>query len=216
MYTRPSHRGRKIGAMIIERIEALAREEGLTRLVLETGDRHPAAWTVYERAGFTRCGPVLDYPDSKWSVFYEKSPHSIFAPLALMMGRPAFPLGAEVGGGFHRVGIGDRLDRQGAQIGLQRLVGHDPAGGLGDRVHDVGWRPRRQGDRIDGRDQHVGQAALAGGRQLGHDGGALLGADRQIAQLACLVVAATSCRSCRAASRPRPTAPPEPAELLPL
>ena len=73
MYTRPSHRGRKIGALIVERIEALARKEGLGRLVLETGDRHPAAWTVYERAGFTRCGPVLDYPDSKWSVFYEKN-----------------------------------------------------------------------------------------------------------------------------------------------
>jgi len=73
MYTRPSHRGRKIGAEIIERVEALARQEGLTRLVLETGDRHPAAWTVYERAGFSRCGPVLDYPDSEWSVFYEKS-----------------------------------------------------------------------------------------------------------------------------------------------
>ena len=73
MYTRPSHRGRKIGALIVERVEALARAEGLARLVLETGDRHPAAWRVYERAGFTRCGPVLDYPDSKWSVFYAKS-----------------------------------------------------------------------------------------------------------------------------------------------
>jgi putative acetyltransferase len=73
MYTRPSHRGRKIGAMIVERVVALARQEGFKRLVLETGDRHPAAWTVYERAGFTRCGPVLDYPDSKWSVFYEKA-----------------------------------------------------------------------------------------------------------------------------------------------
>ena len=72
MYTRPTHRGRKIGADIVRCIEALARQEGLARLVLETGDRHPAAWTVYERAGFTRCGPVLDYPDSKWSVFYEK------------------------------------------------------------------------------------------------------------------------------------------------
>jgi putative acetyltransferase len=72
MYTRPSHRGQKIGARIVERVEALAREEGLNRLVLETGDRHPAAWAVYERAGFTRCGPVLDYPDSQWSVFYTK------------------------------------------------------------------------------------------------------------------------------------------------
>ena len=72
MYTRPSHRGRKIGAAIVARVEDLARSEGIERLVLETGDRHPAAWTVYERAGFTRCGPVLDYPDSQWSVFYEK------------------------------------------------------------------------------------------------------------------------------------------------
>lgn len=72
MYTRPSHRGRQIGVAIVARIEALARAEGMTRLVLETGDRHPAAWAVYERAGFSRCGPVLDYPDSQWSVFYEK------------------------------------------------------------------------------------------------------------------------------------------------
>lgn len=72
MYTRPSHRGLKIGAAIVARIEDLARKEGVKRLVLETGDRHPAAWTVYERAGFKRCGPVLDYPDSQWSVFYEK------------------------------------------------------------------------------------------------------------------------------------------------
>lgn len=73
MYTRPSHRGRRIGFEIVGRIEALARGEGISRLVLETGDRHPAAWAVYERAGFTRCGPVLDYPDSDWSVFYEKN-----------------------------------------------------------------------------------------------------------------------------------------------
>jgi putative acetyltransferase len=79
MYTRPSHRGRRIGQMIVERIEALARLEGISKLVLETGDRHPAAWTVYERAGFTRCGPVLDYPDSQWSVFYEKN---LTAPVA--------------------------------------------------------------------------------------------------------------------------------------
>lgn len=80
MYTRPSHRGRRIGQMIVDRIEATARREGITRLVLETGDRHPAAWTVYERAGFSRCGPVLDYPDSRWSVFYEKN---LAAPVAV-------------------------------------------------------------------------------------------------------------------------------------
>jgi putative acetyltransferase len=73
MYTRPSHRGRRIGEQIVARIEAMARAEGLKRLVLETGDRHHAAWKVYERSGFVRCGPVLDYPDVKWSVFYEKA-----------------------------------------------------------------------------------------------------------------------------------------------
>lgn len=73
MYTRPSHRGRRIGEQIVARIEAVARAEGLKRLVLETGDRHPAAWKVYERSGFVRCGPVLDYPDVEWSVFYDKT-----------------------------------------------------------------------------------------------------------------------------------------------
>ena len=72
MYTRPEMQGRGIGGKILDEIMALARREGITKLVLETGDRHPAAWRVYERGGFTRCGPVLDYPDSQWSVFYEK------------------------------------------------------------------------------------------------------------------------------------------------
>jgi putative acetyltransferase len=72
MFTRPTHQGRGLGGRIVEHIEALARSEGLTRLVLETGDRHPAAWRVYERAGFARCGRVLDYPDNAYSMFYQK------------------------------------------------------------------------------------------------------------------------------------------------
>lgn len=72
MYTQPSQRGRKIGEQIVAHIEAMARAEGLKRLVLETGDRHHAAWAIYEKAGFTRCGPVLDYPDSEYSIFYHK------------------------------------------------------------------------------------------------------------------------------------------------
>ena len=72
MYTIPPRQGEGIGGRIVTYIETLAREEGLTRLVLETGHAHNAAYHVYERAGFTRCGPVLDYPDTGWSVFYEK------------------------------------------------------------------------------------------------------------------------------------------------
>lgn len=72
MYTLPSHQGQGIGGRILGAIEALAREEGFGMLVLETGHLHDPAWRVYERGGFTRCGPVLDYPPSEYSVFYEK------------------------------------------------------------------------------------------------------------------------------------------------
>jgi len=73
MYTRPSHQGRGIGGRVLAEIEALARREGFAHLVLETGHRHPAAWRVYERAGFSRCGAVLNYADCRYSVFYEKA-----------------------------------------------------------------------------------------------------------------------------------------------
>jgi putative acetyltransferase len=73
MYTMPEAQGQGIGGRILEQIETLAREEGLTRLVLETGHVHDPAYRVYERGGFTRCGPVLDYPDTGYSVFYEKA-----------------------------------------------------------------------------------------------------------------------------------------------
>ena len=71
MWTNPAYQGLGIGGRILNEIIALARAEGFAKLVLETGDRHPAAWRVYERAGFKRCGPVLDYPDVHWSVFYD-------------------------------------------------------------------------------------------------------------------------------------------------
>ncbi|HTQ14723.1 MAG TPA: GNAT family N-acetyltransferase [Rhizomicrobium sp.] len=79
MYTRPECQGRGIGGQILAEIEKQARAEGFARLVLETGDRHPAAWRIYERGGFTRCGVVLDYPDSEWSVFYEKPLRAVAA-----------------------------------------------------------------------------------------------------------------------------------------
>jgi putative acetyltransferase len=72
MYTRPEARGLGIGGRILERIEDLARSEGFTRLVLETGNTYKAAERVYQRAGFRQCGPVLDYPDTPYSAFYDK------------------------------------------------------------------------------------------------------------------------------------------------
>lgn len=74
MFTRPAVRGRRVGSQLLRRIEALARDKGISRLVLETGEApgFEPAWRVYERGGFTVCGAVLDYPDSGFSRFYEK------------------------------------------------------------------------------------------------------------------------------------------------
>lgn len=72
MYTRPTYQGLGLGSRILNRIIELATREGISMLVLETGDKHPAAWRIYERAGFSRCGPVLDYPDSPYSIFYSR------------------------------------------------------------------------------------------------------------------------------------------------
>ena len=74
MYTLPSARGQRIGQQVLQRIENLARQKGITRLVLETGEAtgYEPAYRVYERGGFTVCGAVLDYPDSGYSRFYEK------------------------------------------------------------------------------------------------------------------------------------------------
>ncbi len=74
MFTLPEVRGKRLGSLLLHRIEALARERGITRLVLETGEApgFEPAWRVYERGGFTQCSAVLDYPNSGYSRFYEK------------------------------------------------------------------------------------------------------------------------------------------------
>jgi putative acetyltransferase len=74
MYTLPAVRGQRVGAALLGHVERLAREKGISRLVLETGEApgFEPAYRVYERGGFTTCGAVLDYPDSGHSRFYEK------------------------------------------------------------------------------------------------------------------------------------------------
>ncbi len=72
MFVKPEVRGRRVGEAILAHIEALARQEGFTRLVLETGSNFDAARRVYERSAFVTCDRVLDYPPSAWTAFYEK------------------------------------------------------------------------------------------------------------------------------------------------
>ncbi len=73
MFVKPEARGRGVGGAILASIEKLARENGLTRLVLETGANFDAAKRIYERAGMAPCEPVLDYPTSPWTAFYAKA-----------------------------------------------------------------------------------------------------------------------------------------------
>lgn len=75
MYTLPELRGQRVGAILLDAIEALARDKGISTLKLETGNvpGFEPAWRLYERGGFTRCGAFLDYPDSEYSAFYEKA-----------------------------------------------------------------------------------------------------------------------------------------------
>ena len=74
MWTDPEIRGKRIGSALLNAIEGLAREKGLGIVMLETGglEGMEAAHRLYQRAGFVQRGPYLDYPDSEWSVFYEK------------------------------------------------------------------------------------------------------------------------------------------------
>ena len=73
MYTMPDYQGQGIGARILAEIEAQARCEKLTSLALETGNNFDAALHLYRRAGFEACGPLLDYPATPYTAFFQKS-----------------------------------------------------------------------------------------------------------------------------------------------
>ncbi|MCW5354644.1 GNAT family N-acetyltransferase, partial [Pseudomonas aeruginosa] len=70
----PEVRGKRVGSVLVDAIVDQARAKGISRLVLETGTGpgFAGAWRLYENSGFTRCGVVLDYPDSEYSAFFEK------------------------------------------------------------------------------------------------------------------------------------------------
>jgi putative acetyltransferase len=71
-YSRPDFQGRGLARRILDQVIDLARTEGFRELVLETGYNYDAAKRLYSGAGFELCGPVLDYPDSEFSIFYRK------------------------------------------------------------------------------------------------------------------------------------------------
>jgi putative acetyltransferase len=73
MYTMLEYQGQGIGRRILAEIETLARREGLSSLALETGNNFDAALHLYRKAGFETCGPLLEYPATPYTAFFQKS-----------------------------------------------------------------------------------------------------------------------------------------------
>jgi putative acetyltransferase len=72
MYVRPGGRGLGIGWRLLARLEDIASGQGIATMRLETGIHQPAAIRLYERHGYTKCGPFGDYAADPLSLFYEK------------------------------------------------------------------------------------------------------------------------------------------------
>jgi putative acetyltransferase len=73
MMVEPQLRGQRIGARLLEALEALLRSERIDLALLETGARQTAAVRLYERCGYHRRAAFGSYPENGLSVFYEKS-----------------------------------------------------------------------------------------------------------------------------------------------
>lgn len=72
MWVVPEMRGRGASKIILQALEAQAREQEVNCLRLETGIENHDALALYERAGFTRCDPFGDYRPDPLSVFMQK------------------------------------------------------------------------------------------------------------------------------------------------
>ena len=74
MRTAPSALGTGVGSAVLAHIVGEARRRSYTRLILETGSTEPfaAALHLYERDGFTACGPFGDYQDTPFTRFFTR------------------------------------------------------------------------------------------------------------------------------------------------
>jgi putative acetyltransferase len=74
MHTTHSARRRGVGGAMLRHIIASARENGMTRLSLETGswEYFRPAHALYRSHGFAECGPFADYVEDPNSVFMSR------------------------------------------------------------------------------------------------------------------------------------------------
>lgn len=73
MFVSPDARGLGVGARLLDRLEAQAREMGLGAMKLETGSLLREAHRLYARGGFAECGPFGEYEANSSSLFMEKA-----------------------------------------------------------------------------------------------------------------------------------------------
>ena len=72
MRTADTALGRGVGRALLTHLFQVAREEGMTRLSLETGsgELSAAANRLYEKTGFKQCGPFGDYKPTPFTRFF--------------------------------------------------------------------------------------------------------------------------------------------------
>jgi putative acetyltransferase len=71
MHTVEAARGQGVGRAMVDHLLRVARHRGYQRVSLETGsmDAFGTARSLYERCGFTACGPFADYAESRYSAY---------------------------------------------------------------------------------------------------------------------------------------------------
>ena len=74
MRTADAALGRGVGSTLLDHLTSTARQAGMRRLSLETGNttQFAAANRLYEREGYQRCGPFGGYPDTPFTHFYSR------------------------------------------------------------------------------------------------------------------------------------------------
>lgn len=71
MHVLESGRGHGVGAKLAKHVMALAKQQNIAAIYLETGSRDAsaAARRLYEKLGFSYCAPFADYAEDPESVF---------------------------------------------------------------------------------------------------------------------------------------------------
>ena len=66
--------GKGVGSAILDHLTGTARQAGMRRLSLETGNspQFATANRLYEREGYERCGPFGGYIDTPFTHFYSR------------------------------------------------------------------------------------------------------------------------------------------------